>query len=221
MFIVYFVYCDTCLGPGPNRENHDSVELSSSALGCNITSFQMMAGPVDRSSERTSNDQLIEDSVNSKELNLFSKLADAIGDTLEAVCNMQERERSELITVLGLTGNDDNNVKILMLSGEDKSVATNITPNCSRQNSYTDSSDKQMNNNGSKELDNDLEMVAIRKRKRSTSSDTSRECKRVLSTSSSNGNTVNSLGKASSEFATQETGDKNETTETSGKCLLV
>ena len=182
MFIVYFVYCDTCLGPGPNRENHDSVELSSSALGCNITSFQMMAGPVDRSSERTSNDQLIEDSVNNKELDLFSKLADAIGDTLEAVCNMQERERSELITVLGLTGNDDNNVKI---------------------------------------LDNDLEMVAIRKRKRSTSSDTSRECKRVLSTSSSNGNTVNSLGKASSEFATQETGDKNETTETSGKCLLV
>ena len=196
----------------------------------------MMAGPVDRSSERTSNDQLIEDSVNSKELNLFSKLADAIGDTLEAVCNMQERERSELITVLGLTGNDDNNVKILMLSGEDKSVATNITPNCSRQNSYTDSSDKQMNNYDSKELDNDLEMVAIRKRKRSTSSDTSRECKRVLATSSSNGskrtdfskylaskngNIANSPDKANSEFASQESGEKDETVDSSGKCLLI
>jgi len=37
-----------------------------------------------------------------QEMSLYRQLATAIGDSLEDVCNMQERERKELITVLGL-----------------------------------------------------------------------------------------------------------------------
>eukprot|EP00092_Neocalanus_flemingeri_P005268 GFUD01005667.1.p1 GENE.GFUD01005667.1~~GFUD01005667.1.p1 ORF type:complete len:929 (+),score=262.59 GFUD01005667.1:112-2898(+) len=37
-----------------------------------------------------------------EELQLFQRLATALGETLEMVCNMQEKERQELITVLGL-----------------------------------------------------------------------------------------------------------------------
>ena len=36
------------------------------------------------------------------ELDLFRQLAEATGETLEAVYNMQERERGELIIVFGL-----------------------------------------------------------------------------------------------------------------------
>jgi len=39
-----------------------------------------------------------------QEMALFRQLAAAIGDSLEDVCNMQEKERQELITVLGLVG---------------------------------------------------------------------------------------------------------------------
>merc|ERR1712059_53767 len=37
-----------------------------------------------------------------RELTLFQQVASAIGETLEAVCNMQDKERRELISVLGL-----------------------------------------------------------------------------------------------------------------------
>ena len=38
----------------------------------------------------------------SSEMDLFQRVADATGDTLEAVCSMREEERAGLIAVLGL-----------------------------------------------------------------------------------------------------------------------
>ena len=37
-----------------------------------------------------------------EEMSLFSQIALAIGETVENVCNMQEKERNDLISVLGL-----------------------------------------------------------------------------------------------------------------------
>ena len=41
-------------------------------------------------------------SIHMQEMSLFRQLAAAIGESLKDVCNMQEKERQELITVLGL-----------------------------------------------------------------------------------------------------------------------
>ena len=56
----------------------------------------------------------------SHELEMSQQLATAVGETLEAVCNMQEQEREQLITVLGLRG--DGNNKEWGFDVEDKST---------------------------------------------------------------------------------------------------
>ena len=42
------------------------------------------------------------DFAKSNEMDLFQRVADATGDTLEVVCSMREEERADLIAVLGL-----------------------------------------------------------------------------------------------------------------------
>jgi len=54
------------------------------------------------------------------ELDLYQQIASAVGETLEAVCNMQEQEREELITVLGLRVDGLN--KELVRDAEEKST---------------------------------------------------------------------------------------------------
>ena len=49
------------------------------------------------------------------EFDLFRQLAEAIGESLEAVYNMQERERGELIIALGLR------------KGENEDIGENVT----------------------------------------------------------------------------------------------
>jgi hypothetical protein len=128
-----------------------------------------MAGPVTRRGERRS----VEDSAAAtKELEIFSKIAAAIGDTLEAVCNMQESERRELITVLGLEipGTSDHTGSF--------SVETEFKE---QESPLVDSGDTAVNNNEDN-LDDDLKVVAIRKRKRSPSFE--RDRKRKISAES-------------------------------------
>jgi len=141
-----------------------------------------MAGPVTRRSDRRSTDQLTVDSGNNEELIIFSKLAEAIGDTLEAVCNMQERERSELITVLGLTGKEEIAQDVGQTCDEEQSGTSSDHSN---HNVHADISDKAVNNNSREGSDDDLKVIAIKKRKRSLSSDLNSESKRRMTLGSS------------------------------------
>jgi len=60
------------------------------------------------------------------ELEVFKKVAACIGDTLEAVCNMQEKEREELITVLGLKKVETNAAeKVEILDSDDEPLKDN------------------------------------------------------------------------------------------------
>ena len=79
----------------------------------------MAKQPLKRSRRLSSKEKGIEKSdeslaSTSKSLGLFEKIANAIGDTLESVCNMQDQERNELITVLRL----DEQIKIRRLKNK-------------------------------------------------------------------------------------------------------
>jgi len=75
------------------------------------------------------------------ELNLYQELATAVGETLEAVCNMQEQEREELITVLGLRTH--GSIKLVKVV-EEKSAApvvANTGPIIIKDDDTTDDDD--------------------------------------------------------------------------------
>jgi hypothetical protein len=101
---------------------------------------------------------------NNKELELFNNLETAIGETLETVCKMQERVRSELITVLGLVSSEKT-VKILRPGPDGDQI----------QESELDISQDSLDDH------DDLRVVAVKKRKRSLSGERSDERKRKAS----------------------------------------
>ena len=194
-----------------------------------------MAGPVTRRSDRRSTDHLAADSANNEELIIFSKLAEAIGDTLEAVCNMQERERNELITVLGLVVNKES-VRTDEQACEEQSETSPDHLNHTIENELPDDSVRSVNNNTKEGSDDDLKVIAIKKRKRSSSNDINSESKRSLSFERSSKNmkvdfskflaskTVNTTASTSDSSATSiraETGQERDTSVTKGDIVTI
>eukprot|EP00092_Neocalanus_flemingeri_P036674 GFUD01039929.1.p1 GENE.GFUD01039929.1~~GFUD01039929.1.p1 ORF type:complete len:679 (+),score=215.73 GFUD01039929.1:42-2078(+) len=158
----------------------------------------MMAGPITRRGDRgRSMDNLINDNEdrNAKELELYNKLAAAIGDSLEAVCNMQERERNELITVLGLESveSDDETVKnVRQDAGDDIVGIGDVDVPVNESELKTNESEGGVvdkNRDLYQDMDDDLKVVAIKKRKRSLSGERTSESKRKIPAETSSGGT--------------------------------
>jgi len=173
-----------------------------------------------------------DDGLASKELELYNKLAAAIGDTLEAVCNMQERERSELITVLGLVSSEET-VKIIR-SGEDQDQESELGGIAHVNSNEGNSSDRQGtseqgdgigNFNRLDDLDDDLKVVAVKKRKRSLSGDMNNERKRKTSAdfNFSKGDKADFSKYLESKNGniSQQTGNLSDVSSTSGKSNFI